>query len=192
MVDYIEWRKVQAKVRTGYGAYNYYWTRDISDKTDPVMLEHFSALKKNSKLKNRIEASTFSIYSNDEAELKAFNDKIDPKYHSTLKSISCPKDSATQKLLEAGHILSKNIKDYKYKVTFCDGKYDANAKKQLLAYLEGLGDVVSISKGTRRSLDNGHNYTWGNYIHVNDTSVLSFVDLIIPGIVGKTHEITKI
>ena len=193
MQEYLEWRKVQAKVRTGgYGGYNAYWTRDITDKTDSVELEHFGDLKRKFKLKYRLEASKFCVYSNDESELKTFNDAILPQYQSTLLDITCPKDAAHCALLEAGHITTKNTKGYKYKVTFRDGKYDANSKIQLVNYLDSLGDVVILSKATRRSLVNGHAYTFGTYIHTTDPTILTFVDLIIPGLVNKTYEITKI
>ena len=192
MADYIEWRKVQAKIRNGGYGYNHYWTYGLTDKTDPAILEHFRVLKGKYELKYRLEADNFSIYSNDEADLKKFNDAIDPHYQCVLHEISCPKDAAHQKLLESGHITSANKKGYKYKVMLRDGQYDANAKQQLLNYFDSLGDAVTVGKATRRSLSNGHKYTWGNYIHTSDPTILSFVDLIVPGIVGKTHEITKI
>jgi hypothetical protein len=156
------------------------------------MLEHFRTLKNKYDLKYRLEASKFGVYSNDEAELKMFNDSVLPLYHNTLQEVTGPKDAAHRKLLESGHITSKNKKGYKYKVTFRDGKYDANAKLQLIAYFDSLDGIVSIGKATRRSFTNGHSYTWGNYIHTSDTSILTFVDLIIPGLVNKTFEITKI
>jgi adenine-specific DNA methylase len=134
----------------------------------------------------------FGLYSNDEAELKAFHDDILPAYQNTLYAITGPKDAAHQQLLEAGHITGKNKKGYKYKVTMRDGRYDAHAKQQLVNYFDSLGDVVSVSKATRRSLENGHMYTFGIYIHTSDPTILSFVELILPGIVNKTYEITKI
>jgi hypothetical protein len=192
--SYLDWRKVQAKTRTGsiIGGYNYYWTRDITDKTDPVMLEHFRTLKNKHDLKYRLEASKFGVYSNDEAELKKFNDAVLPLYHKTLQEVTGPKDAAHRALLESGHITTKNTKGYKYKVTMRDGRYDAQAKMQLVNYFDSLGDIVTVSKGTRRSLSNGHSYTFGLYIHTSDPSILTFVDLIVPGLVNKVYEITKI
>jgi hypothetical protein len=193
MQEYIDWRQVQAVTRTGgIGLYNSYWTRDITPNTDAAMLEHFRTLRKTHKLKFRVEASSYSVYANDEAELKKFNDAVLPQYQYTLSEISSPKDAAHCALLEAGHITGTNKKGYKYKVTLRDGKYDAYAKQQLMSYFDSLGDVVSVSKSVRRSLVNGHSYTYGIYIYTTDPSILTFVDLIIPGLVNKTYEITKI
>lgn len=194
MKEYIAWREIQARTRTGMvGGFNPYWTRDHNVNTDCDMLNHFGDLKRSNKdLKFRLESHKFDVYVNEEAELKKFHDSILPAYQYTIAEITNPKDMHCKQLLEAGHILGKNLKSYKYKITLRDGKYDPEAKVQLLNYLDSLGEDVTINKATRRALENGHRYTWGNYIHTNDPSILTFVNLIIPGIVNKTHELTKI
>lgn len=196
MKDYIAWREAQAIAtggRWGGAGYNSYWTRNHNANTDTCMLEHFTDLKsKHKQLKYRLESNHIGVYANDEALLKAFNDSILPAYRTALCTITRPKDTAQASLLANGHILGVNKIGFKYKVMFCDGKFDAHAKQQLMHYFDSLGDIVKVPKSTRQNFEAGHTYSWGNYIHTNDLSILSFVSLIVPGLVGKTYELTKI
>lgn len=195
MQEYINWRNLQATIRTGSFSvgYNPYWTRDHNANTNVDLLEHFSDIKrKHDQLKYRIESRQFGVYSSDENLLKAFNDAIDPAYKHCLHTVTSPRDSQHSDLLTNGHLLSAKKSQYKYKVMLRDGKYDPVAKQQLLNYFDSLDDMVKLPKSVRTNIEKGYAYTWGSYIYTTDLSILSFVSLIVPGIVGTTHEITKI
>ena len=171
---------------------NYKYGNSYGSAVDAAMIQLFGALKKtHTQLKYRIELSSVSIYSNDETELKSFNDEVSA-YADTLQSVTGPRDIASQQLLESGHILGPNKTGYKYKVIFSDGRQDPAVKKQLIAYLDNLGDSVQVPNGTRTRFTNGFSYGWGNYIYINDISILTFISIIMPGLVGKVHELTKI
>lgn len=176
---------------------NLYWSpryyASYAKNADVAMLKHFGSLKLlHTSLKYRLDATAFNVYSNSESDLKAFNDGVDPIYASGLQSVTSPKDAAAQQLLENGHILGSHKAGFKYKVMFCDGQYNPESMQQLIAYFDSLGDLVKVPGFTREGFKNGRSYTWGNYIYTNDISILSFVLLIIPGIMGKIHELTKI
>jgi len=186
-------RSMYAELQNLYWSPRYCASYAKNENADVAMLKHFGSLKLlHTSLKYRLDATAFNVYSNSESDLKAFNDGVDPIYASGLQSVTSPKDAAAQQLLENGHILGAHKAGVKYKVMFCDGRFDPSAKKQLLAYFDSLGDAVQLSKASRRSLSNGFPYTWGNYMHTNDSSIVTFVSLIVPGFVGKIYELTKI
>lgn len=174
--------------------YNNYWVRGISDKTDAVMLEHFALIKRKHTLKYRLDNYSLMAYANDEAPLRAFSDDVLLIYQHLIKEVSRPKNAATRILLEDGHILGVHRHGYAYKVLLCDGKFEPAAKIQLVSYLDGLGsEVVHINNATRTAFSSPNRfYSYGNYIYTNDITILSFVSLICPGLVGKIYELTKI
>ena len=190
IVDLIAYRKQQANLRKHYGSS---WTKNISPDTDPVILEKFRILRAaRSKLKYRFGDNTVGVYSNNESDLKLFNNAVPAVYAGALIEVTGPKDSVQQSLLEAGSILGPNKTGCKFKIMLRDGAYDVNAKKQLLGYLDSLGTDIGMPKSTRRALSGLSVYHYGCYLYANDLSIATFINMIIPGLVGTTYELTKI
>jgi hypothetical protein len=71
-----------------------------------------------------------------------------------------------------------------------DGRYTAETKLQLKKYLENLGDdQIKVSKTGLDMLSRHAGFIWNLYFYTNDLSILTFLNLICPGIVANFHEL---
>ena len=159
------------------------------EKVDLDLLEVMRHIKYDPsyQIKIRVEEPHLHIYSNSDQELKHIANRIKSK--SAIVELTGPGDLDTQRLLEYGVIFRKKATDYKYKIVFRDGRYPTDTKKQILSYLDGLGDIVRVTKGVRKMLESQFSHSWGVYFYTNDTTILTFISLISPTIVSNIHEL---
>jgi hypothetical protein len=107
-----------------------------------------------------------------------------------VRSISGPADQAAESVLNAGAIIRKENNGYRYKIILKDGRYTAEIKQNLLAYLENQGpEQVQISSSARVMLSKSTGYVWNLYFYSNDVNTITFLNLISPGIVSNYHEL---
>ncbi len=190
---------LQERIQTQRG-YNYggsWWRAEKAAelaKADIEQLHLLRSIKRtNSNIKLRIEEPWVQIYSENEDELKLvavrFFDKMKPLVQSVYIASEQDLDS-----LRSGKILipstSKNT--YKYKVVLKDGTYQSSTKQQLLSYLDSLEDEIKISKGSKAMLNRPFNFIWGVFFYANDLKIITFINLVAPGIVSRIHELEKV
>lgn len=183
--------------RTMNRSYNYggswrdrYDHKYLND-TDVQFLELIRTIKKDyaTKVRLRIDEPSINIYANDLDLLKEIVDLFSPKEHKYIESLTYPANDDAVKKLEAGAILRKTAHEYSHKVMLRDGRYDPNVKEQVLNYLDNLGDLIKISKGSREMLSKTYPSMWGVFFYTNDPSLVTFLSLIHPTLVSNIHEL---
>jgi hypothetical protein len=138
-------------------------------------------------VKIRVEEPSIQFYASDESELKKIATVLKP--FLVVTHIYGPADDQSKELLESGVIIRKSPVEYRYKVVCRDGRYPTGTKRQILNYLDGLGDTVKVLKGARKMLNNGFDHSWNVYFYTNDISILTFINLIAPTLVSNIHEL---
>ena len=143
--------------------------------------------------KFRIEEPMVQIYSETEDQLRGIVKQFTPSLVGNIKSISFPESLEQSALLQQDKILVSPLQKsgYSHKVMLRDGQYDTSTKQQLLDYFNNLGDQVRLTEGTRRMLSAPNTFLWSGYFYTNDISLITFVSLINPKIVGKIHELVR-
>ena len=141
-------------------------------------------------LKFRVEEPWLQVYAKDENALKDIASDFDDFTRKSIVSISTPQPG-TESNLEKGKIYLKSTRiPHKYKIHLRDGMYSLQTKHQVLDYLKGV-EGVKISKGTERLLKNANTYIWGGFFYADDMSIITFLNLISPGMVGNIHELIQ-
>lgn len=173
-----------------------YWGRTWNRNLDDADLEYLKLLKsvkhnQQHNFKFRIEEPYVQVYSSSLSDLENLvTNQIPAQYHSTFQSISGPRDAEAEKLLNSGVIIRKKSNGYKYKIICRDGNYGTEVKRNLLNYIRNLDlDTVHLTKGCLRNLENHSNFIWNLYLFTNDVSIISFLNLICPGLVSNYHEL---
>ncbi len=163
------------------------------DQADVEFLEFLRSARQTKLLgiKLRIEEPLIQIYCNNEDTLKELvSQHFWPKWQRKyIESVSAPATAEAADLLNTGAIIRKTENGFRYKVLVKDGHYGAATKESIRQYLQGVGlDNAYMPKGFEKQLLKG-NYIWSGYFYINDTSLLSFLELIRPGTVTNFHEL---
>jgi hypothetical protein len=168
------------------------WVKN-PDEADVVFLETLKNIKhmRLGDLKFRIEEPYIQVYGKNLDSLEALvSNHIPSKYYEFVQNISGPKDEKSKEILNSGAIIRKKDCGYRYKIICRDGNYGAEVKHHILNYLEKLdADSLLMTPGCRKTLENNSNYIWNLYLYVNDASIISFLNLICPGLVSNYHEL---
>jgi hypothetical protein len=107
-----------------------------------------------------------------------------------VAAVAGPKDAAAEAALNSGAIIRRENNGYRYKIILKDGRYTPGIKQSLLQYLENQGtEQVHLSKTAREMLSKTTSFVWNLYFYCNDTSIITFLNLISPGIVSNYHEL---
>lgn len=163
-------------------------------KTDLGQLAVLRDIKRDyPEIRIRIEEPAVQIYTVDEDLLRVIASRFDPDYSHTLTAVELPTEE-TVKLLKEGKIITPSTSriNFQYKVILRDGTYPVETKRQVLSYIQNLGEDAKASKGTTEMLAKNFGYIWGCFVYVNDPNVLTFLNLICPNIVQKIHELVKL
>lgn len=163
------------------------------ERADAILLGALIDIKRDySEVKFRVEEPWVQIYAETEDTLKVIAQRIPVGFESSMTTISFPETEEQATLLKENKILLRpNSKvNYKYKVFLKDGNYPVETKKQVLEFLYNLGSDAQVSEGTQHMLGRQYEYTWGCFVYVNDPTVLTFLNLISPNMVGQIHELT--
>jgi hypothetical protein len=163
------------------------------DQADPEFLERMRTLR-HQKLpgtKMRVEEPRLQFYAESEDQLKniidVYFDRADYPY---IESISGPEDDEAEAILNSGGIIRKRDLGYKHKVILRDGKYSTELKTSILNYLSSVGpDNVKIPATFSSMLTKSSSYMWNAYFYTNDPSIVTFINLLHPGLVSNIHEL---
>ena len=171
-------------------SWGYAYSRDV-ENADIQFLNVLRHIKKNvSGIKLRIEEPRVQLYAATEDELvNLVIDHLQP-FVKYLESVAGPANDESADLLNSGAIIRKIDNGYSHKVLLRDGRYNADTKASILNYLESLGsDIVKLPQSGRNMLTKSSAYIWNLYFFTNDPSVLTFLNLIYPGLVLNCHEL---
>jgi hypothetical protein len=142
-------------------------------------------------IKLRIEEPMIQVYADSDAALQTFvNTHFAANQKQYVRSISGPADQAAESVLNAGAIIRKENNGYRYKIILKDGRYTPEIKQNLLNYLENQGpEQVQIPRSARDMLFKSTGFIWNLYFYSNDVNMITFLNLISPGIVSNYHEL---
>ena len=110
-------------------------------------------------------------------------------YRSCVKEINGPESVEQAEILLTGAIIRRNTPDYRYKVVLRDGRYTIDIKKQVLAYLENLGDQIRITPKCQEMLASPYVHCWGVFFYTDDPDLTIMLRMIAPDLVGNIHEL---
>jgi len=142
-------------------------------------------------IKLRIEEPMIQVYADSDSALQTFvNTHFAANQKQYVRSISGPADQAAESVLNAGAIIRKENNGYRYKIILKDGRYTPEIKQNLLNYLENQGtEQVQIPRSARDMLFKSTGFIWNLYFYSNDVNMITFLNLISPGIVSNYHEL---
>lgn len=173
------------------GQRGFYWRQNNSnlDKVDLPLLNSIRSIKStyNADIRIRVEEPTVQFYAHNENTLKDIVAKLTST--TCIEEVNGPYDTNTEQLLQSGAIIRTNDIGFKYKIILKDGRYSADTKRQLLTYLDNVGDIVKLSKGTRKMLEGNYSHIWGVWFYSNSDDIITFLNLIAPSAISNIHEL---
>jgi hypothetical protein len=153
----------------------------------------YDLVSKNYSKKIRIDGPNHEIafYFENRAELDRFLEKFPAKYQTKILHLENSLLLCTE--LQHNQKLVKRRKTLPYKVFLRDQTRVTDNHRKLLQYLESLGPVVEIPNKLKRDFSsaNPQSYYHNVYFYTSDLSVLSFAEIIAPGILGRIQEIVE-
>jgi hypothetical protein len=168
------------------------YSKDL-DNADTEFLDLLREVRQDQTLglKLRVEEPMIQIYADSDQRLKDFVDsRFSPNHKQHVRSIAGPKDAAAAAVLNSGAIIRKEYNGYRYKIILRDGRYTTDIKHNLLQYLENQGpEQILLPRSARDMLDRNTSFVWNLYFYSNDPSILTFINLISPGMVSNYHEL---
>lgn len=182
-------RQLTRHVNVGYWGYRH--NKEL-EKADIEFLSVLRDIRRDRSLnvKLRVEEPHVQIYAAEEATLINLVKQRFSNYSHYLELVTAPADDEAEAVLNSGAIIRKKDVGYTYKVILRDGRYDANTKLNLLTYLKGCGvEQVGVSPTCEDMLSKSSSFIWNCYFHTNDLAILTFINLISPGIVSNYHEL---
>jgi len=166
-----------------------YWHFDKEkyNNVDFALFERIKYIKATfTKIKTRVEESSLQYYAETEDELKQI--AIELGKNSCIQYITGPR-AGTEQLLLSDAIFSPKV-SYRYKILIRDGNYNLALKEQVLNLLEAQEDI-KLTAGIRHGLKRPYPAIWGAFFYANDLSIVTMLNLMSPGIVGKIHEVVQ-
>lgn len=188
----LEHRKAVSKHINQSGWWGYRRNRDL-DQADITLLEVMRTIRRDSGglgIKLRVEEPRIQIYAETESELKDLIQGPLKSFGNVIETVAGPANAEAVAVLNSGAIIRKTDNGYSHKIILRDGRYTATVKDSLLQYLSGLGyDTVLVPKSCYLMLGKPSGYIWNCYIYSNDPSIVTFINLIHPGLVSNIHEL---
>lgn len=161
------------------------------------LLEEIRSVKNNPVFSNihvRVEEPHIQLYAATESILIGLITQTNIGLFSDhFYNISGPKDAIETQILDSNCIIRKRDIGYKYKVILKDGRYTKEVKNNIMQYLNNIDPtILKLPESCKSFFYAGHSLIWGCYFYTNDLSVNTFLTLIAPGIVSKSHELVII
>ena len=186
----LEQRRSHSRFYNYGGSWRDQYDRHFLDSADPEFLELLRTLKRQNKdMKFRVEEPSISIYAETIDDLKTIVGNFKTQQIKYIEKITYPANQQQLELLQSGAILVAKPQNYSHKVILRDGRYNMETKAQILRYLEGLDDLVKVSKGSYDMLTKPYASMWGVFFYTNDPKVTTFLNLLSPGLVSNIHEL---
>jgi hypothetical protein len=151
-------------------------------------LEYFKKIvvEHEDRIKIRIEEPFLTIYADDESLLLNI---ADPE-KAAVTEFHRPSGTAAVAALNRGECIVKTATEYTHKVVFKELAIGAESKASIYNYLTGLGDIVKMTKGCERNLRENRFWFTTSYFYTKDESILTFLNLIAPGVVAGIYKLT--
>ena len=194
MSEAVEHRRAHARSYNWAGSWLHGHHRGNSlQQTDTNLLTIARNIKNQygNTIRIRVEEPTVQFYADNQETLKdiAREFTYPGDYRSQVKEVNGPESAEQADLLLSGAIIRRNVPDYRYKVVLRDGRYSVEIKRQVLAYLENLGDQIRITPKCREMLASPYIHCWGVFFYTDDPDLTIMLRMIAPDLVGNIHEL---
>lgn len=140
-------------------------------------------------IKIRIEEPFVTIYADSEELLFQFAQGMPRKSVEKIELVAGPESQSAMDLLKTGAIILNKPTFYQFKITLRDGRYSAETKANLYAYLNQLGDEISIPGGPRSNMTKNSSWMYNVYFYCNDEKLVTVLNLIEPNIVRTINSL---
>lgn len=169
----------------------FYSWRNLATLRCPTNIELVESLRNirlthGDKIKLRTENPCAQIYTATEDDLKIISGEL---YSANCAIRITGPNLGTEELLQHDKIINNGRIKHQYKVVLRDGNYDVKTKAQILALLDAQDDIVKLTAGLRHGLCRPYPGTWGLFFYTNDLGIVTLLNLMQPGLVGKIHEV---
>ena len=161
------------------------------DRVDYVLLQTIRNIRDTYKdtIKVRCEDPWVQFYAETEDELKVIAQSLGND--ECVLAVTGPAPG-TEELLSSDKIIASKKIQHRYKIMLRDGNYNRDIKAQILTLLDSMGEEVKIPLSLRHGLGRDYTGMWGTFLYANDESVITMLNLLHPGIVGKIHELVHL
>jgi hypothetical protein len=192
MPDALAHRRMISKNVNHGGWWGYRFNKDL-DNANVEFLNQLREIRLDRGLgiKLRVEEPMVQIYAKSAGDLQNLvTTHFSNDQRQYVKAVAGPKDAAAEAVLNSGAIIRRENNGYRYKIILKDGRYTPAIKQSLLQYLENQGpEQVQLSRTAREMLNKTTSFVWNLYFYSNDVNVITFLNLISPGIVSNYHEL---
>ena len=138
-------------------------------------------------IKMRIEEPFVQFYTTDEKSLQWLAAQLTYDDNSHFVSIMRPATVDEAHLLSDGYILRTRKSEWRYRITFRDGRYSEETKNTIKTYLQNLDQEVKVPKNLWSQLDKP-GWIWGGYVYVKDQGLATMLKMIDGRLVSKVEE----
>ncbi len=190
----LEDRKMRDKMYRNSGGW---WGSNRYSKLDLASAEQLAILRSikdgyGNKIRFRVEEPNVQIYADNEQTLRDIAERFNSELQLLIVAIGAPESESHVAALLSNKIIYSVSNGYRHKVVLRSGQYPVESQKRLAEYLQTVGADVSISPATIAHLQTDSSYLWGTcFFYTNDESIVTMVNLICPGIIGKIHELVS-
>jgi hypothetical protein len=184
----IEHRRAQEVRLINWGG-SWIQRRCVVDVVNQGLLYRLREYQKiNKHVRIRVEEPWIQVYAETESDLKGFALHFD-QYPGIFHEMHGVDDPERALILKSDSIIVSTPPKWRYKIMLRDGMMEVSVKKSLLQYLVNLEDQVEVSSGTQHQLEREYNNLWGGFMYTNDLNIVTFINLISPGLIRKIHEL---
>ncbi len=194
MSEAVEYRRAHARSYNWAGSWLHGQHRGNSLAITDVSLLTIARDIKNrygNTIRIRVEEPMIQYYSDSQETLKEIAREFTRPhdYRSCVKEINGPESVEQAEILLTGAIIRRNTPDYRYKVVLRDGRYSVEIKRQVLSYLENLGDQIRLTPRCQEMLASPFIHCWGVFFYTDDPDLTIMLRIIAPDLVGNIHEL---
>jgi hypothetical protein len=147
-------------------------------------------MSRGKKIRHRIEGKTFSIYAEDEQDLRDILESS-PLIKSAVTHIYCPISEDAKLKLDDKVIFVRSVPQFKYRITVTEAKYERTTLTQLHNYISNFPGEIKLPPTMMGRLSptlEYDAYVYG-YFYINDLSVLTFMKMISHKFVKEIYKL---
>lgn len=170
--------------------YNYYKEPAKDSQIEEVIAVGLE-LRRHSDIKYVVDHCTIYVYATSEDTLLQIAVGIRKNMHGDLRvvqNVYVPDPALLNDIKSDCEILKTDV-GYSHKIVLRESAPGADAKKQILSYLDTLGiDTVKVSDSVRETMKSNHPYIYSCWFRTNDPSIATFIELMSPGLISKIYK----
>lgn len=140
------------------------------------------------RIKYRIEDPWLQIYAQDETVLRDFAAELDPEFLHHIETVYMPESDQTLAVLQQGYTLRTKENQYAYKFVVKEGRYKREIKRQILAYLQNIGEQVQLPDHFVSNMKREYESVWNCYFYSQDKNLSTMLNMMCPTFIARIEE----